>query len=176
MRDSCVTGAHPSFCCRKACTGDTFPTTCNDDCAGLWMPIWADCGARLSEMFAVRIKDRAGVWWSRNLKSTGLTQNLGQLQGSYGDFQSNCWVNLRILGQPCDFYLLDALDDRILASVWGAARLPADVRLGRSACPSATPLGYCGPLRQVAAGMRWRGRASAGERLTALIPSATALR
>jgi hypothetical protein len=21
------------------------------------------------------------------------------------DFQSNCWVNLRILGQPCEFYL-----------------------------------------------------------------------
>jgi hypothetical protein len=23
----------------------------------------------------------------------------------YRDFQSNCWVNLRILGQPCEFYL-----------------------------------------------------------------------
>jgi hypothetical protein len=42
---------------------------------------------------------------ARNLKFTGLTQNLGQLQGSYRDFQSNCWVNLRILGQPCEFYL-----------------------------------------------------------------------
>jgi hypothetical protein len=42
---------------------------------------------------------------SRNLKFTGLTQNLGQLEGSYRDFQSNCWVNLRILGQPCEFYL-----------------------------------------------------------------------
>ena len=36
---------------------------------------------------------------SDNLKSTaGLTQNLGQhIKGSYRDFQSNCWVNLRIL-------------------------------------------------------------------------------
>jgi hypothetical protein len=41
-----------------------------------------------------------------NLKFTGLTHNLGQLYGSYRDFQSNCWVNLRILGQPCEFYLL----------------------------------------------------------------------
>ena len=23
----------------------------------------------------------------------------------YRDFQSNCWVNLKILGQPCEFYL-----------------------------------------------------------------------
>ena len=47
--------------------------------------------------------------WSNNLKLTGLTQNLtqnlGQLEGPYRDFQSNCWVNLRILGQPCEFYL-----------------------------------------------------------------------
>jgi hypothetical protein len=42
---------------------------------------------------------------TENLKSSGLTQNLGQLQVSFRDFQSNCWVNLRILGQPCEFYL-----------------------------------------------------------------------
>ena len=40
-----------------------------------------------------------------NLKFTGLTQNLGQLYGSYRDYQSNFWVNLRILGQPCEFYV-----------------------------------------------------------------------
>ena len=28
----------------------------------------------------------------------------------YGDFQSNCWVNLRILGQPCEFYLPGSVD------------------------------------------------------------------
>jgi hypothetical protein len=38
-----------------------------------------------------------------DLKVTGLSHNPGQLQGSYRDFQSNCWANLRILGQPCDF-------------------------------------------------------------------------
>ena len=27
----------------------------------------------------------------------------------YRDFQSNCWVNLRILGQPCEFYLISAV-------------------------------------------------------------------
>jgi hypothetical protein len=32
----------------------------------------------------------------RNLKFTGLTQTLGQIAGSYRDFQSNFWVNLRI--------------------------------------------------------------------------------
>ena len=41
---------------------------------------------------------------ANNLKFTGLAQNLGQLEGSYMDFQSNCWVNLRIWGQPCEFY------------------------------------------------------------------------
>jgi hypothetical protein len=50
----------------------------------------------------------------RNLRFTGLTQNLGQIEGSYRDFQSNCWVNLRILGQPCGFYLrhLHGMRDR----------------------------------------------------------------
>jgi hypothetical protein len=47
-----------------------------------------------------------------NLKFTGLTQNLGQLEGSYRDFQSNCWVNLRILSQPCEFYLISARRNR----------------------------------------------------------------
>ena len=41
----------------------------------------------------------------RNLEFTALAQNLGQLYGSYMDFQSNFWVDLRILGQPCEFYL-----------------------------------------------------------------------
>jgi hypothetical protein len=49
---------------------------------------------------------RPGPPSALNLKFTGLTQNLGQLQGSFRDFQSNCWVNLRILGQPCELYLL----------------------------------------------------------------------
>ena len=44
------------------------------------------------------------------MKFTGLTHNLGQLYGSYRDFQSNCWVNLRILGQPCEFYLAAGAD------------------------------------------------------------------
>jgi hypothetical protein len=42
---------------------------------------------------------------AHNLKFTGLTQNLDQLSGFYRDSQSNCWVNSRILGQPCEFYL-----------------------------------------------------------------------
>jgi hypothetical protein len=43
-----------------------------------------------------------------NLKFTGLIQNLGQLlEGSlYRDFQSSWWVDMRILGQPCEFYLI----------------------------------------------------------------------
>jgi hypothetical protein len=31
---------------------------------------------------------------------------MGQLYSYYRDFQSNFWVKLRILGQPCGFYLL----------------------------------------------------------------------
>ena len=34
---------------------------------------------------------------------TGLAQTLGQICDSNRDFQSNCWANLRILGQPCAF-------------------------------------------------------------------------
>ncbi len=45
-------------------------------------------------------------WVSLRMKLAGVTQqNLGQLYGPYRNFQSNCWVNLRILGQPCGFYL-----------------------------------------------------------------------
>jgi hypothetical protein len=32
--------------------------------------------------------------------------NVGQLQASNRDFQSNCWADLRIWGQPCDFQVL----------------------------------------------------------------------
>jgi hypothetical protein len=41
-----------------------------------------------------------------SLRFTGLTQKLGQLfEGAYRDLQSNCWVSLRMLSQPCGFYL-----------------------------------------------------------------------
>ena len=58
-----------------------------------------------------------------NLKFTGMTQNLRELQGSYRDFQSNCWVNLRIQGEPCEFYLLgqQARHQRRLLAVSAAA-------------------------------------------------------
>jgi hypothetical protein len=59
-----------------------------------------------------------------NLKCTGLIHNLGQLIGIFvesgstnRDFLSNCWVNLQILGQPCEFYLVGSrpsLADRVL--------------------------------------------------------------
>jgi hypothetical protein len=42
---------------------------------------------------------------NHNLKFTGVAQNLDQLQVSDWYFQSNFWVNSRILGQPCEFYL-----------------------------------------------------------------------
>jgi hypothetical protein len=62
---------------------------------------------------------------SPNLTSTGLAQNLDPLLGSYRDFQSNFWVNLRILGQPCEFYL------PVLARGRGAAPEAAAGRLRR---------------------------------------------
>ena len=44
-----------------------------------------------------------------DVKFTGLAQILGQLSASNRDLQSNCWANLIILGQPCDFLLLAEL-------------------------------------------------------------------
>ena len=58
---------------------------------------------RISSAAAVRPTASSEAVRTANLKFTGLTQNLGQLQGSYRDFQSNFWVVLRILGQPCEF-------------------------------------------------------------------------
>jgi hypothetical protein len=45
------------------------------------------------------VKSRPGLL---NLKFTGLTQNLGLC-----DYKALLKVLLRILGQPCEFYLLD---------------------------------------------------------------------
>ena len=38
---------------------------------------------------------------------TGLAQTLGQLQASNRYFHSNCWVNLKLLGQPCELEVVD---------------------------------------------------------------------
>jgi hypothetical protein len=43
----------------------------------------------------------------RKVKFTGLARNLGLLQASSRDFQSNCWVGLKTLGQPCEFQALE---------------------------------------------------------------------
>ena len=56
--------------------------------------VWCPCSVHLT-----RRCDRV-----ENLKFIGLTQNMDELLGTYRDFQSNCWVNLRIVGQPCGFY------------------------------------------------------------------------
>jgi GH35 family endo-1,4-beta-xylanase len=42
------------------------------------------------------------------VKSIGLAQTLGQLCDSYWDFQSNLWANLRVLGQSCEFLVMQA--------------------------------------------------------------------
>jgi hypothetical protein len=45
-----------------------------------------------------------GVRSGSKVKFTGLTQTLGQLiTASNRDSQSNCWVNLKIVGQPSEF-------------------------------------------------------------------------
>jgi hypothetical protein len=66
-------------------------------CGGSWPGQGRGCSRR-----AARFR-----WtWSlatRKVKFTGLAQNLGRLQASNMDFQSNCWANLRILGQPSAF-------------------------------------------------------------------------
>jgi hypothetical protein len=39
-----------------------------------------------------------------SVKVTGLAQNLGQLEAVSRDLQSKSWANLKLLGQPCNFY------------------------------------------------------------------------
>lgn len=42
-----------TICCpKKGCTDGTFPSSCDADCAGLWMPIWESCGGMIEQMFA----------------------------------------------------------------------------------------------------------------------------
>ena len=42
--------------------------------------------------------------WPTWFKAVGIDHD--PVHGLIGTFQSNCWVNLQILGQPCEFYLL----------------------------------------------------------------------
>jgi hypothetical protein len=80
-----------------------------------------------------------------NLKSTGLTQNLGQLyKGSDRDLQPNCWVNLQNLSQPCGFYLRGVRCSSKQLSVPEAGRgeesLMAPKVVASSLCTTAQPL------------------------------------
>lgn len=44
-----------TICCAdQTCEGDSFPASCNEDCAGLWEPMWESCGGRLTTMFATQ--------------------------------------------------------------------------------------------------------------------------
>ena len=38
------------------------------------------------------------------VKVTGLVQKLAQLEAVNSDLQSKYWANLRLMGQPCNFY------------------------------------------------------------------------
>ena len=51
-------------------------------------------------------------------------------KGPYRDFQSNCWVNLRILGQPCAFYLSVGRRAELNVRVALARRRAVRVRAG----------------------------------------------
>ena len=44
--------------------------------------------------------------FSQRVKVTGLAQKLGQLEAVNRDLQSKYWANLKILGQPCNFYAI----------------------------------------------------------------------
>ena len=69
-----------------------------------------------------------GVGWSRLKVDDEATKGkIHRVDPEFGstltvsnrDFQSNCWVNLRILGQPCEFYLVGR---RLRARAAGAGR------------------------------------------------------
>jgi hypothetical protein len=51
------------------------------------------------------------IVWSRYLRAmrvkvAGLAQKLGQLEAVNMDLQSKYWANLKLLGQPCNFYAM----------------------------------------------------------------------
>jgi hypothetical protein len=48
--------------------------------------------------------DGARQWG--NSKVAGLAQKLGQLEAVNRDSQSKYWANLKLLGQPCNFYAI----------------------------------------------------------------------
>ena len=61
-------------------------------------------GQRFRNRLCLRLPADAGS----NEKFIGLAQLLGQLYDAKRDFHSNCWDNLRILGQPCGCFVSGA--------------------------------------------------------------------
>jgi hypothetical protein len=61
-------------------------------------------GQRFRNRLCLRLPADAGS----NEKFIGLAQLLGQLYDANRDFHSNCWDNLRILGQPCGCFVSGA--------------------------------------------------------------------
>jgi hypothetical protein len=67
-------------------------------------------------MLACSIDSRLGIGfepgWSAgslvlkacSVKVTGLAQKLGELEAVHMDFQPKYWANLKLLGQPINFY------------------------------------------------------------------------
>ena len=50
----------------------------------------------------------------RSAKVTGLVQKLGQFEAVHRDLQSKSWANLRLLGQPCNFYAIVAAGHKVI--------------------------------------------------------------
>ena len=71
-----------------------------------WLPPGLGLGAPGAEKIHVSSANLGSV----KVRFTGLAQTLGQLDDSNRDFRSNCWANLRILGQPCEFQVAGPKD------------------------------------------------------------------
>ena len=88
------------------------------------------------------------------MKVTGLAQKLGQLGAVHRELQSKYWANLKLLGQPCNFYAqadvarlegrldeLQATMRDVLQALGGGLRIP-----GRTAAPPDAPREGAGAL------------------------------
>ena len=87
-----------TVCCsgKAGCDTGAFPTRCSDDCAALWMPIWQDCGAMLTSMFAGSPDMAASIGpFSDTCETTFFGSGSGRCDDTYWQ------AGLQIITQVC---------------------------------------------------------------------------
>jgi hypothetical protein len=88
-----------AVCCAdpKDCQTGRFPSDCPADCASLWIPIWRDCGAQVTSMFAGSPDMASSIGgFSHACETTFFGNGDGRCDDTYWN------AGLQLIGQNCN--------------------------------------------------------------------------